>query len=1041
MFFYPNILSRNYDSFSELIYRWTESFYLSEKIDFIKNVQRKLTSNYYKYIDIEKIKNEPMELFRPILDDADNYFYLNGYKIHYSIYPILLENYNKQYEHVLSVIHLYNKTLYYQNMKKYQNYNKYDIIFQVILFSLFSSFILYIIVLTMKSLAKYIVIPIKNVQYMIKGINVGGVNRIEYLNYLKQKQEENITQLKKSYEIEMFGGENNELRFMGNMTTTNINTENITQNNEAKTKDVTNDTKTRENTTTYINKEKEEKTDKENNLTSSKNPKRDTTDIIIEKENREILHKLNKNEKGYNSSNILNFEEQFEKGCEKLENEIHFYEFNEEFLQYRPIEINQLEKSLLDLKNSLLLTSKDNKPDKIIEYSKSEEIFNNFKNKSGIKICQSNIGNLLSQLSKYNEAIYHLVLSIQSPFLKRYLSKSIKDEYDEKDILLNLIDQTYNKNNIREYRNKLVEKQQNNSHNSFSQKEIHKYINERYNKLVFIYYKFFSMIKKSNNIYDKLSGLFLHKYYHTVNYYHKILIQYIFLCFTSNDLIKIGESMLDYIEFLIKFKIKPQEPNKKNENKSIKNIDYFEKAISWFNLFDNYIDFVTERTNLANDKIILDNYSNKLNNNDNIYNYFNDSSFLFKINMQRSDFLKGKFAFVCQNYEDALFFLIRAAKKKSIVSDGLIKKKALRRIMKILIKMQKFLNQKEDDLPIQDVFSSCKHLLDIINNNISAKRREEKNNNEGIIEVDDENELDSNKEETQNNSIRFIDGIKMIINEVNKDIEECNIKQLKDVIIILDRNFCGDDLMLKSFIEEIKIIIQNNINTKDRLGFVLLDKEYYILCPLNTKKNIDIESLYKDLNYKISKKSEINAEKLTFYGERDNNYLFEKKISIKSGKDNKVKDDIEEEEEEEDEDDISKNNEYDPKVYESLIIKVIGFLNFFVHYSIMKENENNERYIIFFSNIFKEMKNYINIFNDEFEKIEDENLHLLIVGKLKKYATDTKRDKNIINNVFLQKLGQKSEFVEFENIKKIKTILSSNSSIVDDIIFPNEIYK
>jgi hypothetical protein len=373
------------------------------------------------------------------------------------------------------------------------------------------------------------------------------------------------------------------------------------------------------------------------------------------------------------------------------------------------------------------------------------------------------------------------------------------------------------------------------------------------------------MIKKSNNIYNELSGLFLHKYYHTVNYYHKILIQYIFLCFTSNDLIKIGESMLDYIEFLIKFKLKPQEPNKKNENKNIKNIDYFEKIISWFNLFDNYIDFVTERTNLSNDKIILDNYSNKLNNNDNIYNYLNDSSFLFKINMQRSDFLKGKFAFVCQNYEDALFFLIRAAKKKSIVSDGLIKKKALRRIMKILVKMQKFVNQKEFDIPIQDVFSNCKHLLDIINNNISAKRKEEKNNNEGIIEVDDENELDSNKENTQNNSIKFIDGIKMIINEVNKDIEECNIKQLKDVLFILDRNFC-DDLMLKSFIEEIKIIIQNNLNTKDRLGLVLFEKQYYIICPLTTKKNIDISSIFSDLNNKINKKNGLNAEKVTFLG-------------------------------------------------------------------------------------------------------------------------------------------------------------------------------
>ena len=1045
MFFYPNILNREYNSFSELIYRWTEIFYLSEKIEFIKKIQKRLTSNYYKKIDIEKIKNEPMELFKPvILNDVDDFFYLNGEKIYYDIYPILLENYNKEYEHVLSVIHLYNKTLYYKNMQSYHNYNEYDVLFQIVLFSLFSIFILYVIILTMKALAKYIVIPIKNVQYMIKGINVGGVNRIEYLNYLKQKQEENIIQLKKSYEIEMFNEENNILKYGGiNTTNMNINTENITQNNETKTKDITNETKTKDVSNTNINKEKEDKTDKENNITTTKFIKRDTTDIIIEKENREILHKLNKNETGNNSSNILNFEEQFDKGCEKLENEISFYEFNEEFLQYRPVEINQLEKSLLDLKNSLLLTSKDNKPDKIIEYSKSEEIFNNFKNKSGIKICQSNIGNLLSQLPKYNEAIYHLVLSLQSPFLKKYLSKSIKDEFDEKDVLLNLIDQTYNKNNRREYKNKLVEKQQNNSHNTFSQKEIHKYINERYNKLVLIYYKFFSMIKKSNNLHEELSGLFLHKHYHTINYYHKILIQYIFLCYASSDLIKIGESMLDYIEFLIKFKLKPHEPNRRYESKNSKNnnIDYFEKIISWFNLMDNYIDFVAERTNLANDKIILDNYSNKLSNNDNIYNYLNDSSFLFKINMQRADFLKGKFAFVCQNYEDALFFLIRAAKKKSIVCDGLIKKKALRRIMKIIIKMQKFVNQKENDLPIQDVFSNCKRLLEIINKNILAKRREE-SNNDSIIEVENENENDSNKN-SEKNTIKFNNGIKMIINEVNKDIEECNIKQLKDVIIILDRNFCGDDIMLKSFIEEIKIIIQNNINTKDRLGFVLLDKQYYILCPLNTKKNIDIQSLYKDLNYKINKKNGINVEKLTFFGdEKVTNFFFEKKISIKSGKDTNLKDFEEEEEELEEEEENSKeSNEFDNKDYKPTIIKVIGFLNFFVHYSIMKENENNERYIIFFSNIFNELKNNFYIINDEFEKIQDDNLNLLIVGKLKKYIMDIKRAKQVINNVLLRNLGAKSEFVEFENIKKIKTILSSNSSVVDDIIFPNEIYK
>jgi len=547
------------------------------------------------------------------------------------------------------------------------------------------------------------------------------------------------------------------------------------------------------------------------------------------------------------------------------------------------------------------------------------------------------------------------------------------------------------------------------------------------------------MLKKSDNLELELSGLFLHKYYHTINYYHKILIQYIFLCYASSDLIKIGESILDYIEFLIKYKLRPQDPYRKNSNNNLKNIDYFEKIISWFNLMDNYIDFVSERTNLANDKIILDNYSNKLSNNDNIYNYLNDSSFLFKINMQRSDFLKGKFALVCQNYDDAIFFLIRAAKKKSIVSDGLIKKKALRSIMKILLKIQKYLNLKDNDLPIKDVISNAKNLLEVINRNILDKRKEESNNNKSIIEVESDNE-DSNITNNYKNKITFCNGIKMIINEVNKDIEECNIKQLKDVLFIIDRNFC-DDLMLKSFIEEIKVIIQNNINKKDRIGLVLLDKQYYILSPLNTKKNIDIQSLYNDLNIKINKKNGLNVEKITFLDE--NNLFFEKKLSIKTGKESIYKDLEEEEEELEEEEENSHESVIinDKKDNKEIVIKVIEFLRFFVHYSIMKENENNERYIIFFSNIFNEMKNNFTIIKEEFEKVHDVNLNLLIVGKLKKYIMDVKRAKQIINNFLLRNLGSKSEFVEFENIKKIKTILSSNSSIVDDIIFPNEIYK
>ena len=34
--------------------------------------------------------------------------------------------------------------------------------------------------------------------------------------------------------------------------------------------------------------------------------------------------------------------------------------------------------------------------------------------------------------------------------------------------------------------------------------------------------------------------------FHTINYYHKIIIQYIYLSYVKNDLVKIEESILDY---------------------------------------------------------------------------------------------------------------------------------------------------------------------------------------------------------------------------------------------------------------------------------------------------------------------------------------------------------------------------------------------------------------------------------------------------------------------------------------------------------------
>jgi exodeoxyribonuclease VII large subunit len=102
---------------------------------------------------------------------------------------------------------------------------------------------------------------------------------------------------------------------------------------------------------------------------------------------------------------------------------------------------------------------------------------------------------------------------------------------------------------------------------------------------------------------------------------------------------------------------------------------------------------VRDNSSLGDDKSIVDDYSQSLNSANSELNSGSQSVFLFRVNIQRGDFLKGKFALCCKNYNDALFFFIRAAKKKSIVLDGLIQKKSLKHIKKIVIKLKKKLEK------------------------------------------------------------------------------------------------------------------------------------------------------------------------------------------------------------------------------------------------------------------------------------------------------------------------------------------------------------
>ena len=143
---------------------------------------------------------------------------------------------------------------------------------------------------------------------------------------------------------------------------------------------------------------------------------------------------------------IKNYDEE----SKYIENENNFYNFDEQLLQFRALEIKKLIQLLLDLKSAFILTSENRKLNEIIHYSFSEEIFNIVKNKEGSIICKNNIGNLQGQQMEYDKAMYHLALSLLDTKLQRFLNSNISDELDESDFLLNKMFYSFSKDITKE---------------------------------------------------------------------------------------------------------------------------------------------------------------------------------------------------------------------------------------------------------------------------------------------------------------------------------------------------------------------------------------------------------------------------------------------------------------------------------------------------------------------------------------------------------------------------------------------------------------
>ena len=438
---------------------------------------------------------------------------------------------------------------------------------------------------------------------------------------------------------------------------------------------------------------------------------------------------------------------------------------------------------------------------------------------------------------------------------------------------------------------------------------------------------------------------------------------------------------------------------------------------------------------MNDDKTIINDFSHTINSVEDLeLNSSSQSVFLFKTNIQRSEFLKAKLALYCENYTDALFYFIRSAKKNTLVIDGLIKKRSLKHIYKILQKLKK--KYEKYGLIKFPIYDKMKEF---------DKTRKAKKNSGGKKLTIRNRTMEEN---TENKKETFFDEIQKIKNDVIKDINECKAQQAKDIIILIDFNQYNTKTenldininKLDVFILQTKTILNDYLSFNDRIAVFIYIKQYHIILPLIYKCQIDIKNFYKDLIY--FKNISVQETK----GQEEYDIILEEFKTSKVSEfelGGKVFNELSQEEEESSDYVVKTDIKY------NILEGLIKSINYIKNYFKMKESIRNEKYIILFTDLFNDKFIKDEKVKNIFDKLKlNKDAILLLVGKNKifKHINENclignEEENEFIVELIMNKFGEKSEIINFENMTKIKTILSYNNVIKDEIIYPNEIYK
>ena len=286
--------------------------------------------------------------------------------------------------------------------------------------------------------------------------------------------------------------------------------------------------------------------------------------------------------------------------------------------------------------------------------------------------------------------------------------------------------------------------------------------------------------------------------------------------------------------------------------------------------------------------------------------------------------------------------------------------------------------------------------------------------------------------------------------KITEDINECCAKNAKDIIIIIDFNIYNPEQIsltdkIESYINQTTIILEDYLSSNDRLSVFIYTSQYKIICPLLYKNKIDLDNFTDDLiNFKKEilkekeEESENDIEEEFNINEINNKKIKKTEIEFKKGSNNNFSDSQSQE---------SFSGEKNVIKISDKVKGLVDTINYSKKYLKIKEGIKNERYLIIFTDLFNYYKITDEVILNNINNLEEDNIIFLLVGK-NNLENDIKGkntlldedDEKELKKILLNKFDKRSEIIYYENMKKIKNILSNNV-IKDDIIFPNEIYK